>query len=45
MLADSDAMSEYVPDYIILDEFHRCGAEMWGKAWTGFYPHILKFQF
>lgn len=18
------------PDYIILDEFHRCGAEMWG---------------
>ena len=36
MLADSDAMSEYVPDYIILDEFHRCGAEMWGKAWTGF---------
>lgn len=32
MLADSDAMSEYAPDYIILDEFHRCGAEMWGKG-------------
>ena len=32
MLADSDAMSEYTPDYIILDEFHRCGAEMWGKG-------------
>ena len=32
MLEDSDAMSEYAPDYIILDEFHRCGAEMWGKG-------------
>lgn len=21
-----------VPDYIILDEFHRCGAEMWGTG-------------
>lgn len=20
------------PDYIVLDEFHRCGAEMWGKG-------------
>ena len=23
---------EIKPDYIILDEFHRCGAEMWGKG-------------
>ena len=22
------------PDYIILDEFHRCGAEIWGRAWS-----------
>ena len=42
MLADSDAMSEYAPDYIILDEFHRCGAEMWGKGverLLSIYPH------
>ena len=32
MLADSEAMAEYSPDYIVLDEFHRCGAEMWGKG-------------
>ena len=23
---------EIKPDYIILDEFHRCGAEMWGQG-------------
>ena len=32
MLADEEAIKEYSPDYIILDEFHRCGAEMWGKG-------------
>lgn len=26
------AISEIKPDYIILDEFHRCGAEMWGQG-------------
>ena len=25
-------MEEIGPEYIILDEFHRCGAEMWGKG-------------
>ena len=25
-------LSEISPDYIVLDEFHRCGAEMWGKG-------------
>jgi len=25
-------LSEIQPDYIILDEFHRCGAEMWGQG-------------
>lgn len=25
-------ISEINPDYIILDEFHRCGAEMWGQG-------------
>ena len=31
------------PDYIILDEFHRCGAELWGagvKAVLSVYPDI-----
>ena len=32
MLADEETIKEYSPDYIILDEFHRCGAEMWGKG-------------
>lgn len=27
-----DELSKLRPDYIILDEFHRCGAEMWGKG-------------
>ena len=25
-------ISQIKPDYIILDEFHRCGAEVWGKG-------------
>lgn len=25
-------MSQILPDYIILDEFHRCGAESWGEG-------------
>ncbi|MBQ9745341.1 MAG: Helicase associated domain protein [Clostridia bacterium] len=25
-------LSEIAPDYIVLDEFHRCGAEMWGQG-------------
>ena len=25
-------LSTIKPDYIILDEFHRCGAEMWGQG-------------
>ena len=43
MLADEEAMQTYSPDYIILDEFHRCGAEMWGKGverLLALYPHI-----
>lgn len=28
----ADEISEIKPDYIILDEFHRCGAEMWGQG-------------
>ena len=25
-------LEEIAPDYVVLDEFHRCGAEMWGKG-------------
>lgn len=32
MLLSSDERSELKPDYIILDEFHRCGAAEWGKG-------------
>lgn len=42
MLADEETIQAYSPDYIILDEFHRCGAEMWGKGverLLSVYPH------
>ena len=32
MLMSEDELAEILPDYIILDEFHRCGAEQWGKG-------------
>lgn len=32
MLMGGEEIAEIRPDYIILDEFHRCGAEMWGKG-------------
>lgn len=32
MLMSGTEIAELRPDYIILDEFHRCGAEMWGKG-------------
>ena len=32
MLMESAALAQICPDFIILDEFHRCGAEMWGKG-------------
>ena len=32
MLLDDAELGEIKPDYIILDEFHRCGAEKWGDG-------------
>ncbi len=32
MLMGLEEIGEVNPDYIILDEFHRCGAEMWGQG-------------
>ena len=32
MLMSKEELSAINPDYIILDEFHRCGAEMWGEG-------------
>ena len=32
MLMSESELTELRPDYIILDEFHRCGAEMWGQG-------------
>lgn len=32
MLLEDGEISELKPDYIILDEFHRCGAEQWGTG-------------
>ncbi len=36
-----DELAEIAPDFIILDEFHRCGAQMWGEGvrnLLNFYP-------
>ena len=43
MLQSDEANESVRPDYIILDEFHRCGAEMWGqgvKRFLGIYPDV-----
>lgn len=32
MLMTDAELEEIKPDYIILDEFHRCGTEMWGQG-------------
>ncbi len=32
MYLSEHEIAKIKPDYIILDEFHRCGAEMWGKG-------------
>ncbi len=32
MYMNESEIAQIKPDYIILDEFHRCGAEMWGKG-------------
>lgn len=32
MNMSGEEIAEIKPQYIILDEFHRCGAEMWGKV-------------
>lgn len=32
MSLSEEELATMKPDYIILDEFHRCGAEMWGEG-------------
>ena len=32
LMVNEDCMEELSPDYIVLDEFHRCGATEWGKS-------------
>ncbi len=32
MLMDVEEIKTISPDYIVIDEFHRCGAEMWGQG-------------
>lgn len=32
MNLDEQELLQIAPDYIILDEFHRCGAEFWGRG-------------
>lgn len=32
LMMNEDEINEFRPDYIILDEFHRCGAAEWGKS-------------
>lgn len=32
MLLEGEALDNLAPDFIVLDEFHRCGADQWGKG-------------
>jgi len=32
MYMSENEIAEIKPDYIVFDEFHRCGAEVWGKG-------------
>ena len=32
MMMGEEEIGKLSPDYIILDEFHRCGAQMWGQG-------------
>lgn len=32
LMKNEESMAEICPDYIVLDEFHRCGATEWGKS-------------
>ncbi|MDE6745002.1 MAG: helicase, partial [Oscillospiraceae bacterium] len=36
MYLSDEELSDFLPDYIILDEFHRCGAEIWGSRVNAF---------
>ena len=36
MYTSDEEFSDFSPDYIILDEFHRCGAEIWGSRVKAF---------
>ena len=43
MMMETDELAEIRPDYIVLDEFHRCGARMWGQGvqrLLEYYPNI-----
>ena len=44
MLMSDNELLKIQPQYIILDEFHRCGAEMWGLAYSDFLQCILTLR-
>lgn len=35
LMHNRDLIGQLAPDYIVLDEFHRCGASEWGKGVKG----------
>ncbi len=42
MLMQEDELEQIRPGYIVLDEFHRCGARMWGQGVTHFLARFPK---
>ena len=43
LLMEEEELAELQPDYIVLDEFHRCGAKQWGQGVTALlarYPGV-----
>lgn len=45
LMMGRDEITEIKPDFIILDEFHRCGAEMWGQGAGNLLKAFLMCQF
>ena len=43
LMKNEDSIEILHPDYIILDEFHRCGAAEWGKS-SGNSERLSKFE-
>lgn len=40
-----EELADIQPDYIVLDEFHRCGAQEWGKGVKALLIFIQEYRY